>query len=106
MGTTSNYNSPPVIRPVEDSVDRPLWSVMIPAYNCYNTLGETITSVLMQAPGKDQMQIEVVDDGSTDGDVKALVDELGKGGLNISAMKKIRAALPVSTHALTGQVAN
>jgi len=52
---------------------------MIPAYNCYNILGETITSVVMQAPGKDQMQIEVVDDGSTDGDVKALVEQLGKG---------------------------
>ena len=79
MGTISNYNSPPVIRPVEDNLQRPLWSVMIPAYNCYKTLGETITSVVRQAPGKQQMQIEVVDDGSTDGDVKALVDRLGQG---------------------------
>lgn len=52
---------------------------MIPAYNCYGTLGETISSVLMQDPGKEQMQIEVVDDGSTDGDVKELVERLGKG---------------------------
>jgi glycosyltransferase involved in cell wall biosynthesis len=52
---------------------------MIPAYNCYNTLVETIASVLMQDPGEDQMQIAVVDDGSTDGDVKALVEQLGKG---------------------------
>jgi len=52
---------------------------MIPAYNCYNTLGETIASVVVQAPGKDQMQIEVIDDGSTDGEVKALVDQIGNG---------------------------
>ena len=74
-----NYSSPPVIRPLEGSVQQPLWSVMIPAYNCYNTLIETIASVLMQDLGKDQMQIEVVDDGSTDGDVKKLVEQLGKG---------------------------
>jgi glycosyltransferase involved in cell wall biosynthesis len=52
---------------------------MIPVYNCYNTLGETIASVLMQDPGKDKMQIEVIDDGSTDGNIKELVHQLGKG---------------------------
>jgi len=93
LGTISNYNSPPVIRPVEDTVHRPLWSVMIPAYNCYNTLGETITSVLTQAPGKDQMQIEVVDDGSTDGDVKGLVDELGKGRVEYFRHEKNEGSL-------------
>jgi glycosyltransferase involved in cell wall biosynthesis len=79
LGQISNYNSPPVIRPVEGTAPRPLWSVMIPAYNCYDTLGETISSVLMQDPGKDQMQIEVIDDGSTDGDIKQLVETIGKG---------------------------
>lgn len=74
-----NFDSPPVIHPVEGSAPRPLWSVMIPAYNCYATLAETINSVLMQAPAKEVMQIEVVDDGSTDGDVKSLVEQLGKG---------------------------
>lgn len=93
MITNSDYNSPPVIRPVEDTVDRPLWSVMIPAYNCYNTLGETIVSVLAQAPGKDQMQIEVVDDGSTDGDVKELVDHLGKGRVDYFRHEKNKGSL-------------
>jgi glycosyltransferase involved in cell wall biosynthesis len=79
LGQISNYNSPPAILPLKDSVSRPLWSVMIPAYNCYNTLSETIRSVLMQDLGKDQMQIEVVDDGSSDGNVKELVEQLGKG---------------------------
>jgi len=56
-----------------------MWSVMIPVYNCFDTLAETINSVLIQDPGKEYMQIEVVDDGSTDGDVKELVEHLGKG---------------------------
>lgn len=33
----------------------------------------------MQDPGVEEMQIEVVDDGSTDGDVKELVERIGKG---------------------------
>ena len=52
---------------------------MIPVYNCYNTIGETIASVLEQDPGKEIMQIEVVDDGSTDGNVQELVERLGRG---------------------------
>lgn len=75
----SDYTSPPVITPVEGSEARPLWSVMIPVYNCYNTLGETIASVLIQDPGEDKMQIQVVDDGSTDGNVKELVEQFGNG---------------------------
>ena len=40
------------------------WSVMIPAYNAERYLRETLASVLVQAPGPDVMQIEVVDDAS------------------------------------------
>ena len=71
--------SPPVIKPVEDAVPRPLWSVMIPVYNCLHTLEETLHSVLLQAFSAEEMQIEVVDDASTDGDVQQLVEQLGKG---------------------------
>jgi glycosyltransferase involved in cell wall biosynthesis len=49
---------------------------MIPAYNNTPYLRETLTSVLAQDPGPDQMQIEVVDDCSTD-DPQAIVEELG-----------------------------
>jgi glycosyltransferase involved in cell wall biosynthesis len=70
---------PPEIKPVPDKIQRPRWSVMIPAYNCSQYLGENILSVLEQDPGPDQMQIEVVDDGSTDADVEALVKQVGKG---------------------------
>ena len=70
--------TPPVIKPVEGT-DRPFWSVMIPAYNCLDYLKDTIESVLVQDEGPEKMQIEVIDDASTDGDVEALVRELGKG---------------------------
>ncbi|HTI92573.1 MAG TPA: glycosyltransferase [Puia sp.] len=71
--------SPPVITPVSSAEDRPLWSVLIPTYNCNEWLCQTLESVLMQDPGPEKMQIEVVDDCSTDGDIGALVQEIGKG---------------------------
>lgn len=71
--------SPPQITPLPADPDRPKWSVMIPSYNCIHYLRKTIESVLAQAPDGKQMQIEVIDDFSTDGDVEALVNELGKG---------------------------
>ena len=46
---------------------RPFWSVMIPTYNPRpEYLEKTLWSVLQQDPGSEQMQIEVVDDGSVD----------------------------------------
>jgi glycosyltransferase involved in cell wall biosynthesis len=70
---------PPMIAPIEGGIARPRWSVMIPAYNCINYLPFALRSVLEQDLGEDKMQIEVVDDCSTDGDVKSLVEEIGKG---------------------------
>ena len=70
---------PPTITPVADGQDRPLWSVMIPAYNCTAYLTQCIQSVLAQDPGAALMQIEVIDDASTDGDVAALVARIGQG---------------------------
>lgn len=70
---------PPKIEPLPLNVIRPKWSVMIPSYNCIHYLRKTIESVLLQAPSAEEMQIEVIDDFSTDGNVEALVDELSKG---------------------------
>jgi glycosyltransferase involved in cell wall biosynthesis len=70
---------PPMIEPVEFNGERPLWSVMVPTYNCHRFLRQTLESVLVQDPGPAKMQIEVVDDCSSDGDVEALVWEVGKG---------------------------
>jgi hypothetical protein len=65
-----------VIQPVPDGTPHSLWSVMIPTYNCANYLRETLTSVLAQDPGADVMQIEVVDDHSTQDDPESVVREL------------------------------
>jgi glycosyltransferase involved in cell wall biosynthesis len=80
--------SPPVISPVSPTENRPLWSVVIPTYNCINCLPHTLKSVLDQDPGPEKMQIEVVDDCSTDGDVGALVKELGKGRVSFYCQDK------------------
>lgn len=68
-----------IIKPIPYGQTRPLWSVMIPTYNCANYLRETLSSILVQDPGSELMQIEVVDDCSTLDDPEAIVKELGKG---------------------------
>jgi len=71
---------PPAIGvlPVDD--DRPFWSVMIPTYNPRaDYLEETLRSVLQQDPGPDQMQIEVIDDGSKDNTACEVTRRVGAG---------------------------
>ncbi|UOR04413.1 glycosyltransferase [Hymenobacter aerilatus] len=70
---------PPRIAPVSSEVKRFQWSVMIPVYNCIDYLPHTINSVLAQDMGQDAMQIEVIDDCSSDGNVEELVYQLSKG---------------------------
>jgi glycosyltransferase involved in cell wall biosynthesis len=67
------------IPPVPERVSRPLWSVMIPTYNCANYLREALASVLVQDPGSEVMQIEVIDDCSTQDNPAEMVEELGRG---------------------------
>lgn len=67
------------IPPVPAGTPRPLWSVMIPTYNCAEYLRETLASVLAQDPGPEVMQVEVVDDHSTEDDPAAVVEEVGPG---------------------------
>ena len=87
-------SEPPVIKPVSDlTAPRPLWSVMIPSYNCIHYLKQTLESVLAQDPGQAIMQIEVVDDSSTDGDIGALVNEVGKGRVKYFRQEKNRGSL-------------
>jgi glycosyltransferase involved in cell wall biosynthesis len=52
---------------------RPLWSVMIPTFHCARFLRQTLESVLSQDPGPDVMQIEVIDDRSTQDDPESVV---------------------------------
>jgi glycosyltransferase involved in cell wall biosynthesis len=75
---TRTPNEPPRILPTEALV-RPQWSVMIPVYNAGPFLKESILSVLKQAQDEVDMQIQVVDDCSTDVDVESFVYQLGNG---------------------------
>ena len=70
-----------IIPPTPYGTSRPLWSVMIPTYNCAKYLPQTLTSVLVQDPGPDVMQIEVIDDYSTD-NPETVANDLGHGRVN------------------------
>lgn len=85
--------SPPVIKPIDPTIERPLWSVMIPAYNCSKFLQHCLQNVLDQDEGTDKMQIEVVDDCSTDADVKSLVETIGKGRVGYFRQEKNQGSL-------------
>jgi hypothetical protein len=65
------------IRPVPDTVERPFWSVMIPTYSPnLKYLEQALGSVLEQAPEPREMQIELIDDGSTDFDPQIFVRKI------------------------------
>jgi glycosyltransferase involved in cell wall biosynthesis len=51
---------------------------MIPTFNCARYVGLTLESVLSQDPGRENMQIEVIDDCSTD-EVRDVVADAGRG---------------------------
>jgi glycosyltransferase involved in cell wall biosynthesis len=91
--TERTPTSPPIIAPVTDQAHRPLWSVMIPVYNCLGYLQKTLSSVLAQDPGPEIMQIAVIDDCSSDGDVWALVQQLGKGRVEYFRQEQNRGSL-------------
>jgi glycosyltransferase involved in cell wall biosynthesis len=52
---------------------------MIPVYNSGSYLAEALKSVLQQALPESEMQIEVVDDCSTDINVQAVIRDVGQG---------------------------
>lgn len=67
------------IESVADTAARPLWSVLIPCYNCAGFLAHTLESVLAQDPGPGRMEIIVVDDCSDRDDPEEVVRKLGAG---------------------------
>lgn len=79
---------PPEIKPVPKGLKRPLWSVMIPVYNCSQFIPEVLESVLIQHISEKDMEIEVVDDASTDADVEKIVKEIGKGRIKYFRQSK------------------
>jgi glycosyltransferase involved in cell wall biosynthesis len=72
-------SSPPQIPLLSPYEKQPLWSVMIPVYNCIQYLEETLKSVLIQNIPGQEMQIEVIDDASTDANVETFVNNIAKG---------------------------
>ena len=67
-------SSAPLIATIQGAGSRPFWSVMIPTYNPRaEYLEETLKSVLQQDPGPEQMQIEVIDDCSSDNTASEVV---------------------------------
>jgi len=77
---------PPLIPGTEGPVTRPYWSVMIPTYSPRaEYLEETLKSVLQQDPGPEQMQIEVIDDGSMDKTASEITRRVGAGRVTFHA---------------------
>lgn len=56
-----------------EGINKYIFSVVIPVYNCAEYLKECVDSVLSQTIGKDKIQIILVNDGSTDNS-----DKIGK----------------------------
>src|SRR5436309_14845926 len=84
--------NPPLISPLQEKGSpRPFWSVMIPTYNPQpHYLEETLRGILLQDPGPEQMQIEVIDDGSTDNTASEVVRRIAAGRVASSAERQNR----------------
>lgn len=68
----------PKIYASEKESNRPFWSVMIPTFNGAAFLATTLSGVLSQAFSPEEMQIEVLDDGSDD-ETEQIVELVGRG---------------------------
>ena len=68
--------APPRVPPPPTDGGLLAWSVMIPVFNAGAFLADTLRSVLAQDPGRATMQIAVVDDASTDINVRELVEQI------------------------------
>ena len=95
-----------IVKPVPPGTKRPLWSVMIPTFNPNEKfLIESINSVIIQDPGPDKMQIEVVDDCSTKVDIKKIIKVTGMKNFNdiilmmldINKIRKTKCRKPKQT---------
>ena len=73
---------------ISTDIKRPLWSVVIPTYNCAEFLKQTLTSVLSQDPGEALMEIIVVDDYSTKDHPEVIVKEFGRGRIKFFRQSK------------------
>lgn len=77
--TDSNFSSIP-IEPIPPNLARPIWSVMIPAYNRTTYLEQAVVSVIEQTReyAAEQIQIELIDNCSTNPEIELLIQRLAK----------------------------
>jgi glycosyltransferase involved in cell wall biosynthesis len=78
----------PAIAPVPSGLPRPLFSVMIPTFQPQRYLEDTLRSVLDQDPGPGEMQIEIVDDASTNEILEATLGRLGPDRISLYRQEK------------------
>ena len=64
--------------PAVTAADRPRWSVVIPVHNCADYLALALPEVVAQLGDRDDAEIIVVDDSSSD-DPVAVIERLGRG---------------------------
>ena len=85
-----NNVSYPSVCPIPEGQERPFWSVMIPTYNPvnYSWLEQTIESVLKQAQEYETMQVELVDDCSTNFDPEDFIKKSGSNRITCFRQKK------------------
>ena len=88
MNSLYNLNYHIKIPGLPKEAHRPLWSVIIPSYNCAKYLKQTLQSVLVQDQGEAIMEIIVVDDYSTKDDPEAVVKEYGQGRVQLIRQEK------------------
>lgn len=101
----------PQVPAVPEGVHRPLWSVLIPTHNCADFLKLTLESVLQQDPGKEAMQIVVVDDCSTKDDPESVVNRIApervefiRQPTNVGKSKNFQTGLAASRGQLIHQL--
>jgi len=77
--TDKNFSSI-TIEPVPPDIARPIWSVMIPVYNRTTYLKQAIASVIEQTQeyAVEQVQIELIDNCSTNPEIELLIQRLVK----------------------------
>lgn len=63
------------------------WSVMIPTFNCAQYVAKTLSSVLEQDLGDQVMQIEVIDDCSSD-NIEEVIKKFGNGRVTLYKQTK------------------
>lgn len=67
------------IEAISDGLPRPMWSVIIPVFNCATYLEEALASVLAEGRAPADMEILVIDDHSTEDDPEEVVRRLAGG---------------------------